>query len=335
MTGALVPISSNGSVVVSGLDQTLSMLPAIVDLSRQIANTNFVPKAYRGRPAEITAAVLYGHELGIGPMTSLQQIAVVEGRPAPSAQLGVALALAAGHEVWVVEATNTRAVVSGRRRGSEEVQTVTWTMDDAKRAGLDRKDNWRGYPRAMLTHRAQAELVRNVFPDVLGGIAMFAEEIDDQADTPTPQAIEAAPSTTKRRRRAAPAAVEPEPEPTGDTEAPEAPAATTGPDVDLNAPPPQLTAPGAETPTDGPSSAQMKAMHASLGDAGFVDRDDRLAFVAAVIGRQVDTSKAISSSEAGKVIDAAQAVAAGTVGIVTEPDGTWRLSDLHEPDGGG
>lgn len=328
MSGELVPLQSK-------LAESLSMLPSTVDFAKQVGPAAFVPEAYRGKTAEITAAVMYGHELGLGPMTSLQQISVVKGRPAPSAQLGVALALAAGHEVWVKSATTTKVEVCGRRRGSDEVQTVVWTMDDAKRAGLDRQPTWRAYPRAMLTHRAQAELVRNTFPDVLGGIAAFAEELEDNGDEPTPQTVDAT-ATTKRRRRAPktapPAQLEEAPAieeaPAGDVTA-EDKATDQASDIDLNAPPPQLVAPetGAAEEPDGPTPAQMKAMHASLGEAGFTERDDRLAFVSAVVGRDVDSSKNISRAEAGRVIDTAQGVTAGTVGLLIETDGTWTLTE--------
>ena len=39
--------------------------------------------------------------------------------------------LRAGHDVWVEEQTDKRAVVCGQRRGSEHVQKSTWTIDRA------------------------------------------------------------------------------------------------------------------------------------------------------------------------------------------------------------
>ena len=51
-------------------------------LAVQIAQTEFVPASLRGKPAAVMAAMLTGHEVGIGPMMALKQIHVVEGRPA-------------------------------------------------------------------------------------------------------------------------------------------------------------------------------------------------------------------------------------------------------------
>ena len=130
------------------------MQPAI-ELAKAVAGTDFVPKAMRNNPAQITAAVLYGDEVGLGPMQSLARISVIDGRPSLAAEAQRALILAAGHELWIEESTITRCTVAGRRRDSDQTSRVTWTSDDAKRAKLDGKPNWRSYPRQMLLARAQ------------------------------------------------------------------------------------------------------------------------------------------------------------------------------------
>jgi len=181
------------------------MVPA-ADLAKQIAETDFVPKAYRGKPAAIAAAILYGDEVGIGPMQSLARIHVIDGKPALAAETQRALILSAGHDLWQDEATNTRVTWVGRRRGSDQSVRVTWTMDDAKAAGLAGRGPWRSYPRAMLSARASAELARAMFADCIGGMAAV-EEIEDGWDVePAPTNGEAAPApakATRTRKRAA------------------------------------------------------------------------------------------------------------------------------------
>ena len=49
-------------------------------LASQINGTDFVPKAFRGKPEAVMAALLTGRELGLGPMTALQRIHVIEGK---------------------------------------------------------------------------------------------------------------------------------------------------------------------------------------------------------------------------------------------------------------
>lgn len=190
----------------------IALLEPAAALANQVAGTGFVPAALRGNPAGVVAAILYGDELGIGPMQSLAKISVIEGRPTLSAEAQRALILAAGHELWIDEATATKVTVSGRRSGSERTSSVTWTLDDAKRANLAGRTNWRTYPRQMLTARATAELARAVFADVIGGLAA-TEEVEEFYDAFATPVVgdgepEAPKKTTRRRRKTAVAETE-------------------------------------------------------------------------------------------------------------------------------
>lgn len=169
-TAEIVPIDQRSS---------FDLLPTAFQMAEKLARTEFVPAALRGKPDSIMACILTGHEMGISPMQALAKIHIIEGRPGPSAELMRAVVLAHGHEIWIEETTTTRVTVCGRRNGSEHTSKITWTLDDARKAGLDGRQNWKKYPRAMLTARATGELVRNLFPDVLAGLTYTAEELSD------------------------------------------------------------------------------------------------------------------------------------------------------------
>jgi hypothetical protein len=155
------------------------ILPDVYDLSTKLANTEFVPAGLRGKPAAIAACVLAGRELGIGPMSSLQNLIVIDGRPSMTALLMRQLIFAAGHSIHYQESTDFRCIVKGRRRGEEDWTTITWTMDQAKKAGLEGKTNWRKYPKQMLQARATGELARLAFADCLGGMGYLEDEISE------------------------------------------------------------------------------------------------------------------------------------------------------------
>jgi hypothetical protein len=271
------------------------MAPAI-DLAKAIAHTDFVPKHFRGNPAAISAAILYGDEVGLGPMQSLAKINIIEGKPTLYAEAQRALILGAGHELWIEEATNTRVTIAGRRKDSDVVNTATWTMDDARRAGLAGKKAWREYPQDMLLARATARLARAVFADAIGGLAA-AEEFEDVE----PGAGGSSPpvsTTTRKRRQTTPlaavtAAAEPEP-----AAAPPLPgeqeSAAGSLDDDTEEPPP-----AAEFITD----QQRKKLHAAFRDAGFNNRESRLAFTTFHTRRPVESSSELTVDEASRLID--------------------------------
>lgn len=191
-------------------------------LSQKISRTEFVPKGLQGSPEKVLAAILKGHELQLPPMQALASIHVVNGRPGLSAELQRGLVARAGHEIWFEEMTATRVTCKGRRSDNGQELVVTWTMDDAKRAGLAGKDVWRSYPRNMLAARASADVCKFLFADVIGGLHTI-EELEDlppeepidapalpagtPEDTagPAPATRKAAAPTAQARKKATPA----------------------------------------------------------------------------------------------------------------------------------
>ena len=169
MSTALVPASS------------FDLVPQAASLADQIARTDFAPAGLRGKPEAVMAAMLTGHEIGIGPMQALSEISVINGRPCMSAKLMRALVHRAGHDLWFEVKSNTKVTICARRADwpEDRVAKVTWTMDDAKAAGLSGGQNYRKYPRAMLAARATGEICRDNFADVLGGIGYTPEELSD------------------------------------------------------------------------------------------------------------------------------------------------------------
>lgn len=182
-------------------DGWVAVLQPIAELAAQVADTDFVPRALRNKPAAITAAVLFGRELDMAPMHALSNIHMVEGRPTLAAETMRAQVLAAGHEIGYGEVSSSKVQVKGRRSGETSWTVVEWTLADAQRAGLANKTNWKNYPRQMLTARATAELCRLIFPDVTHGMRATEELEDDGIGLATGGFVPApAESTTKVAR---------------------------------------------------------------------------------------------------------------------------------------
>jgi hypothetical protein len=145
------------------------------------------------KPEEAAMLILTGHELGLSPMQSLRGIYVVSGKPVLSADLMVAVIRGSGLcDSWrTVECTPERCTITTRRKGETHDATRTWTMGDAKRAGITGKGTWSAYPATMLRHRCAADLAREVYPDVLLGL-YDPEELEPVAQTAPEPAIEVA-----------------------------------------------------------------------------------------------------------------------------------------------
>lgn len=159
--------------------QALAQMEPMYELAEKIHKSPLVPDAYRGKPADIMLCFMHGAELGLSPVQSLQHIFVDKGRVGITAMFMRAALQREGHEMWIEETSSERCVVAGRRKGSEHVSRVTWTMEDARRAQLDKKNNWRAHPAAMLLARASAQLARIIAADALVGIPYSIEELQD------------------------------------------------------------------------------------------------------------------------------------------------------------
>ncbi|WP_109030077.1 hypothetical protein [Streptomyces rubrogriseus] len=153
---------------------------AISQISANIATTSLAG-AYRGKPDEVTAVILAGHELGIQPMTSLKSIDVIQGQPALRAHAMRGLLQAKGHEIELVEADDDHCVMRGRRKGADAWQTVVWDIERARLMGLLGKDQWKKQRKTMLINRATGEICRLVASDALHGMPYAAEELDGYA----------------------------------------------------------------------------------------------------------------------------------------------------------
>lgn len=167
-----------------------------------------LPKAIQ-REEQAVAIALKGRELGIPPMQAFSQIHMIQGVASCSAQL--MLALAYRHlpefDLQVIESTSAKATLELRRDARRSPVRLTYTIEQAKNAGLTGKDNWRNHPDDMLRNRVVAKGLRLVAPDVFAGLYL-PDEVESgahmEASEVVPMEIPSSP-----RRIVAEAPVEP------------------------------------------------------------------------------------------------------------------------------
>lgn len=147
--------------------------------SNYLAESDLVPKDFKGKPGNCLIAMQWGSELGLKPLQALQNLAIINGRPALWGDAVIALVLSSSVCEYVTEDDDGKtAYCRVKRKGAPE-QVRSFSIDDAVKAGLAGKQGpWTQYPKRMRQMRARAFALRDVFPDVLRGMPI-AEELQD------------------------------------------------------------------------------------------------------------------------------------------------------------
>ena len=147
--------------------------------------------------AQAIVKIIAGQELLLPPVYSMQNFYIIKGRLSMAAEtMGLLLKRGGKYNYRVVEHTDDKCAIQFYENGNE-VYLSTFTIADAKRAGLVRADgNWVKYPRAMLFSRSMSQGAKIVAPELLGD-AHTVEEMKD-----IDQIEESAPEPTKRKTKA-------------------------------------------------------------------------------------------------------------------------------------
>lgn len=157
--------------------------------SQYVAESGLAPKGME-KPASILVALQMGAELGLTPMASLQNIAVINGRPSVWGDSMLAVCRASGvfdedifEEKIVTKDGIITATCTVRRLPNGKPVTREFSMNDAKSAGLVGKAGpWTQYPKRMLQMRARSWALRDTFTDALKGVMETEEAMDAPRD---------------------------------------------------------------------------------------------------------------------------------------------------------
>jgi hypothetical protein len=162
-----------------------------------IARSDIIPKAYRGRAANIMVAGLVGRQYGWDLMTAMRNGNVIEGSYDVSPEAALGLIRRLGHSVTIAEHRDDDILkcgvtVTGTRADNGDTMDATFTIGDAVRARLCTvKDGhpyarssrgnplpWEQYPVDMCLWRAVGRLSRRLFSDVGVGVYSASETTD-------------------------------------------------------------------------------------------------------------------------------------------------------------
>lgn len=207
VTEVSMDVTDNNKVINTGLS-TDKHTAAIVSaesweaklaIADSMIDGGLVPKSFANDPGAVISAVEMGLELGLGAWTSLNNIVVIQGKATLTLNAMLSLARNKGVLINVVKdyelvplerktkdgikKMHERATVVMVTRGEDiyspsgklldsRISEYTYTKywQDAVKAELTDKDNWKRMPRQMLRARAITEALRLYAADILLGM---------------------------------------------------------------------------------------------------------------------------------------------------------------------
>ena len=161
-----------------------------------LSQSSFVPENYRGKAADCLIAIDFSQRVHIAPLTVMQNLYVVKGKPSWSGQFCMALIRAnpGFSNVRVVyigtKGTDNRGcyVTALRTSDGSVVDGTEVTISMAKAEGWISNPKWKNMPEQMLAYRAAAFFARVHCPEALLGIQTVEEVEDVDATRATTQA---------------------------------------------------------------------------------------------------------------------------------------------------
>lgn len=146
-------------------------LKTMMDAALRYVQSGLLPGEVN-TPQKALVIMTAGRELGVPATYALRNIHVVKGKPVCSAELLLALVRRSygPGAIRVAKTSNTACTVQYREQGWDGISEYTFTIDDAKQAGVTNNPTWKNYPAAMLRARCISAVVRFAFPECIAGL---------------------------------------------------------------------------------------------------------------------------------------------------------------------
>lgn len=180
--------NNNLTTQVSGAPATVGhnfSFTELKELAKMIAVSNLLGAK---TPEQAMVVMMLAQSEGVNPVQAAMDYSIIQGRPALNSQACLTRFQKAGGRVKYIERTDTKCTIEFSHPSAETL-TITWDIQRAAQAGLNTsKDNWKKYPRQMLSARCIAEGVRACYPACLNG-SYLVEEVEEFAPIPSPKNV--------------------------------------------------------------------------------------------------------------------------------------------------
>lgn len=174
MTNDLVKVDSNAVDVLQDLQNTEALVGKLMQ-SKHYSKMG---------PEGVYALVQKAKSIGMNPLEALNGgLYYVQGKVGMSTETMASLVRQAGHSVWKdSKSTDACCILHGKRKDSGDTWHVSFSIEDAKRAGIFKEQSpWGKYPSVMCYNRAMSILCRQLFPDIIKGAGYTHDELKEIA----------------------------------------------------------------------------------------------------------------------------------------------------------
>lgn len=126
--------------------------------------------------AQAAVKIQAGAELGLPPFASMSGIHIIQGKAVLGSNVIATLIKQDARYNYRVVRCDEKVCELAFFEHGEESGRATFTMDEAKAAGLAGKDNWRKYPSDMLFARTITRGARRYCSGIFGGAPVYTPE---------------------------------------------------------------------------------------------------------------------------------------------------------------
>lgn len=169
----------------TALIPTKEEFEVIEQISKHAVQSKFVEKL--GGLSGVITIAMYSREMGVSPLVGIMGgFSNIQGKITMSSELMNSLIRRAGHKMNIERCDNEVCTIKGERIDTKETATVSFTMAEAKAAGLVKSGGaWEKYTSDMLFARCLSRLRRRLFPDI--ATKSYVEgELDEEAPAKGP-----------------------------------------------------------------------------------------------------------------------------------------------------
>ena len=157
--------------------------------AEMLCKAKCIPQNFWDNPADVLVVIQCGHELGLSPMKSLQNMMIINNKPSIYGDAMLAVCMKTKGKVGgFIDCIETYDKNSGEwtctvSRDGREPISQTFTMEEATIGGFLKKPGpWQTNRKRMMQFRPRAFALRDMFPDILMGV-MTVEEMQDVEST--------------------------------------------------------------------------------------------------------------------------------------------------------